>query len=127
MSTYTIYLTATGEIIGTLQCAPEHLAANLREGIAAIDGLHDGLRYRVQDGQAVPWESPRLAEMQHAARLRAIDRRIAALEQQQARALRELTLDPQHAAARRRLDEIDRAIAALRADRPGGHEHIRAP
>ena len=115
---YTLYRTDTGEIVGTLQCAPELLVSNLRDGLAAIEGLYDGLHFRVEGGQAVPWESPRLAELQRAQERRRVDRRIAALEQQQARALRELTLDPQHAAARRRLDEIDRAIVALRAERP---------
>lgn len=111
---WSFYSLADGTFTGRrfTTSSPELLAANTPEGCAAIAGRHDRQTARVdlETGEVVAYEPPPDARRE---RDRA-EARIARLESRQARPIRELFLNPNNAEAKRRLQEIEDEIAALR-------------
>lgn len=116
MSTWSFYRQDTGEFTGRRRRAPR--LGQIPSGCGAVEGLHDPMRERVdlETGDVVAWESPKLGALQRKRRRREIQARIDSLERAQQRPIRELLIDPNNAAAKQRLAEIDAEIAAQRAD-----------
>lgn len=115
--TWSFYDSTTGRFSGRTFAAPNDrdLNGNTRPGYAAIRGEYDPFRQRVDLATGEVIEDLSLGlERDRERRRNAILQQIAVLEQSQARPLRELVRDPANAEARRRLDEIDAQIAALR-------------
>lgn len=123
---------------------PEHaLERNVPEGFGYVEGVFDPLSQRVdvRTGDVVDYQPPQ-PDNDHEWRenvvngrprwvkkpeVVAVERRAAAaqleierLELAQHRPLRELTLDPQNEAAKRRVQEIEDAIAAKRLQLKAG-------
>ena len=114
--TYAFYAATSGLFTGRhVTCQHEAIARNTPDGCAAVEGRYDKLSQRVDlaTGQVVAYERPasEIAAEQQAARECQARQRIAALEGQQARRVREL-LAPNDA----RLEALDAEIATLRAD-----------
>lgn len=120
MRRWSFYRLSDGAFTGQNLMAFEHsLAANIPPGCAALEGVFDHERQRVDLGTGTVVDDEVLAEQSRRNREQQQRRdyaalRIADLERRQARPLRELQIDPNNAEARRRLGEIDEQIAALR-------------
>lgn len=117
MSTWSFYSLETGLFTGRVSSASK--LGKVPDGCGAMVGRYDRLSQRVDldTGEVVEHRDEALnAARQREARARAARRRIARLEAQQARPLRELAIDPNNAAAKQRLAEIDAQIAELRTD-----------
>lgn len=100
MKTWSFRLVDSGEFTGaTFTGAADVMRANIPPGCEAVEGLHPA--------------APDPAADRRIARHRIL-RQIEAQEAKQLRAMRELTLDANNAAARARLAEIDAAVATLR-------------
>ena len=118
---FSFYRLATGAFTGRRFDGPIYeVGINTPVGCAAITGAFDRLSQRIdlETGQVVAYKRPasEIAAEQLAVRERQSRQRIAQLEQQQLRPLRELAIDSSNTTARRRLDEIDAEIAARRSD-----------
>lgn len=116
IKTWSFYNQETGELSGRTFTGPEKaIAANTPIGLVAIEGSHNHLTMRVQDGAVVKRES-QLPEHEN---LRALVlARIAGLESKGLRAMRELALTPNSTKARDVLTAINSQIATLRESIP---------
>lgn len=122
----------TGRTYGGL---PKALEANTPPGCGAIEGRwsQDCHRVDLDSGAIVDYRPPppddlhiwdyarrryvlKPEERQRRRLHRAAVARIRELELRQARPLRELTIDPDNREARRRVNDIDQEIEAMRAD-----------
>lgn len=135
-----LYSTATGVLTGDkIRGRADLVALQVREGFALIEGDHDHNRVRVDitTGELVPyrpdpppdselltwqwdddawcWRSSHTARAQQILQAEERMRRVLELESSQARPLRELLLNPGDSDARRRLAQLERDIADLRA------------
>lgn len=131
---WSFYDATTGLFTGRrVLCSERLLERNIRPGEAAIEGMFDHLSQRVdvESGEVVDYQPPqpdadhewiaearrwrKRPEIAEAERLdRRSRERIAELEIAQLRPLRELAVDPDNAAAKQRLVEIEAEIAELR-------------
>lgn len=133
MTTYSFYDPVTGAIDPTTITCPASQAVGQRPGLTRIEGHLDHLSQRVDPETGAPvdyqppqpslnheWDAParrwRLTDTAKQAELRraAAQARIQQIESKQMRALREMALGKEGAAAR--LARMDDEIAALRPD-----------
>lgn len=118
MNTYSIYRLESGEFLTRqIQTSdPATLARFVPAGCAAIHGVYDPLRQRVnvQTGEVERWHSPQIDVQSRERRVDAARGAIGRLEASQARAVREALVNP-NSETRERLAELDRQISQQRA------------
>lgn len=118
MPTWSFADARTGEFTGRRFTGMEaHLPANTRKGEIAVSGEHDPLRsrYDLATRLIVPSAAARAKELDADLRRASAQRALTALEERSLRALRELAINPDDAAARERLIELEKQAAPLRA------------
>lgn len=119
MKTITLFDQQTGEIKRVLTLPEKAIAANVPDSCGFKVGRFDKFSQRVDiaTGDVIEHRDEALnAARQREMRERDARRRIAALEQAQARPMRELAIDPNNDAAKQRLAAIDSEIAERRKD-----------
>lgn len=112
MKAFTIYRRDSGQIVGHYTGSPRQLARNVPADCASVPGRYDPKSRRIdtKSGEPIDWTPPEDAGR----RSRDAKRRIAALEAQGVRPMRELLADPSNAEARQRVEAIEAEIAELR-------------
>lgn len=111
---YTIFDATTRRPLQRVTCCDSQLHTHLKPGLLAIEGRFNWSSVLGDDGTVSSDGAHAAAverEQQRSARLA----RIAELERNQLRPMRELQIDANNAAARARLAEIDEQITQLRA------------
>lgn len=123
-TTWSFYETATGRFTGRALAADtdDVLLANMPDRCAAIVGIYDPLRQRVnvQTGTVEDWESPQIAIEEREMEFETARRSLQALDLRALRALSDLAISPTDAQAQQRVLEIEALKEIQRAIIRGG-------